>query len=96
MTNVSSARLGLLAIPANVATNPLTLTSSGEPTTTTYPQHNLSPAANTPYPGVAPSPAPLPPANSSTEPMPVLRGALSSPAQPLDLTSYGTPSALVN
>ena len=96
MTNVSSARLGLPAIPANVATNPLTLTSSDEPTTTTYPQHNLSPAANTPYPGVAPSPAPLPPANSSAEPMPVLRGALPSPAQPLDLTSYGTPSAPVN
>ena len=96
MTNVSSARLGLPAIPANVATNPLTLTSSDEPTTTTYPQHNLSPAANTPYPGVAPSPAPLPSANSSAEPMPVLRGALPSPAQPLDLTSYGTPSAPVN
>ena len=96
MTNVSSARLGLPAIPANVATNPLTLTSSDEPTTTTYPQHNLSPAANTPYPDVAPSPAPLPPANSSAEPMPVLRGALPSPAQPLDLTSYGTPSAPVN
>ena len=96
MTNVSSARLGLPAIPANVATNPLTLTSSDEPTTTTYPQHNLSPAANTPYPGVAPSPAPLPPANSSAEPMPVLRGALPSPAQPLDLTSYSTPSAPVN
>ena len=58
MTNVSSARLGLPAIPANVATNPLTLTSSDEPTTTTYPQHNLSPAANTPYPGVAPPPSP--------------------------------------
>ncbi|WP_314775303.1 murein L,D-transpeptidase family protein [Cardiobacterium hominis] len=96
MTNVSSARLGLPAAPANVATNPLTLTSSDEPTTTTYPQHNLPPAANAPYPGVAPSPAPLPPANSSAEPMPVLRGALPSPAQPLDLTSYGTPSAPVN
>ena len=96
MTNVSSARLGLPAIPANVATNPLTLTSSDEPTTTAYPQHNLPPAANAPYPGVAPSPAPLPPANSSAEPMPVLRGALPSPAQPLDLTSYGTPSAPVN
>ena len=96
MTNVSSARLGLPAIPANVATNPLTLNSSDEPTTTAYPQHNLPPAANAPYPGVAPSPAPLPPANSSAEPMPVLRGALPSPAQPLDLTSYGTPSAPVN
>ena len=96
MTNVSSARLGLPAAPANTATPPLTLTSSDEPATTAYPQHNLPPAANTPYPGVAPSPAPLPPANSSAEPMPVLRGALPSPAQPLDLTSYGTPSALVN
>ena len=96
MTNVSSARLGLPAIPANVATNPLTLNSSDEPTTTAYPQHNLPPAANAPYPGVAPSPAPLPPANSSAEPMPVLRGALPSPAQPLDFTSYGTPSAPVN
>ena len=96
MTNVSSARLGLPAIPANVATTPLTLTSSDEPATTAYPQHNLPPAANAPYPGVAPSPAPLPPANSSAEPMPVLRGALPSPAQPLDLTSYGTPSAPVN
>ena len=96
MTNVSSARLGLPAAPANTATPPLTLTSSDEPATTAYPQHNLPPAANTPSPGVAPSPAPLPPANSSAEPMPVLRGALPSPAQPLDLTSYGTPSALVN
>lgn len=96
MTNVSSARLGLPAAPANTATPPLTLTSSDEPATTAYPQHNLPPAANTPYPGVAPSPAPLPPANSSAEPMPVLRGALPSPAQPLDLTSYGTPSAPVN
>ena len=96
MTNVSSARLGLPAAPANTATPPLTLTSSDEPATTAYPQHNLPPAANAPYPGVAPSPAPLPPANSSAEPMPVLRGALPSPAQPLDLTSYGTPSAPVN
>ena len=96
MTNVSSARLGLPAAPANTATAPLTLTSSDEPATTAYPQHNLPPAANAPYPGVAPSPAPLPPANSSAEPMPVLRGALPSPAQPLDLTSYGTPSAPVN
>ena len=53
MTNVSSARLGLPAIPANVATNPLTLTSSDEPTTTAYPQHNLPPAANAPYPATA-------------------------------------------
>ena len=96
MTNVSSARLGLPAAPANTATPPLTLTSSDEPATTAYPQHNLPPVANAPYPGVAPSPAPLPPANSSAEPMPVLRGALPSPAQPLDLTSYGTPSAPVN
>ena len=97
MTNVSSARLGLPAAPANTATPPLTLTSSDEPATTASPQHNLPPAANAPYPGVAPSPAPLPPANSSAEPMPVLlRGALPSPAQPLDLTSYGTPSAPVN
>ena len=96
MTNVSSARLGLPAAPANTATPPLTLTSSDEPATTAYPQHNLPPAANAPYPGVAPSPAPLPPANSSAEPMPVLRGALPSPAQPLDLSSYGTPSAPVN
>lgn len=97
MTNVSSARLGLPAAPANTATPPLTLTSSDEPATTAYPQHNLPPAANAPYPGVAPSPAPLPPANSSAaEPMPVLRGALPSPAQPLDLTSYGTPSVPVN
>ena len=96
MTNVSSARLGLPAAPANTAPPPLTLTSSDEPATTAYPQHNLPPAANAPYPGVAPSPAPLPPANSSAEPMPVLRGALPSPAQPLDLTSYGTPSAPVN
>ncbi|WP_314912346.1 murein L,D-transpeptidase family protein [Cardiobacterium hominis] len=96
MTNVSSARLGLPAAPANTATAPLTLTSSDEPATTAYPQHNLPPAANAPYPGVAPSPAPLPPANSSAEPMPVLRGALPSPAQPLDLSSYGTPSAPVN
>lgn len=96
MTNVSSARLGLPAAPANTATNSLTLTSNDEPATTVYPQHNLPPAANTPYPGVAPSPAPLPPANSSAEPMPVLRGALPSPAQPLDLSSYGTPSAPVN
>ena len=81
MTNVSSARLGLPAIPANVATNPLTLTSSDEPTTTTYPQHNLSPAANTPYPGVAPAPGPPPPPPPHPPPQPRRPGGPAPPPQ---------------
>ena len=76
MTNVSSARLGLPAAPANTATPPLILTSSDEPATTAYPQHNLPPAANAPYPGVAPCPATARQQQRRTDARPAWRPAL--------------------
>ena len=87
---LDNSRLGL------PATNALTLTSTAEAAATPYPQHNLPPAANPAYPSTPPTPAPLPANDDNSEPMPVLRSALPSPAQPLDLSSYGTPSAPVN
>ena len=87
---LDNSRLGL------PATNALTLTSTAEAAATPYPQHNLPPAANPAYPSTPPTPAPLPANDDNSEPMPILRGALPVPAQPLDLSSYGTPSAPVN
>jgi len=60
------------------------------------PLDNQQPATIPAYPSAPPTAAPQPANYNDVEPMPVLRGALPSPAQPLDLSSYGTPSAPVN
>ena len=60
------------------------------------PLDNQQPATIPAYPSAPPTAAPQPTNYNDVEPMPVLRGALPSPAQPLDLSSYGTPSAPVN
>ena len=60
MTNVSSARLGLPAAPANTATPPLTLTSRDETATKAYPQPPAHPVPSSEYPIPRRSPLPCP------------------------------------
>ena len=73
-----------------------TSTASLESAFQTAASNSALPSPTAPLNNAPPTAAPQPANYNDVEPMPVLRGALPSPAQPLDLSSYGTPSAPVN
>lgn len=98
-TAASNSALPSPAAPLNNAPNSAAFAPTNAWQTATAqpaPLDNQQPATIPAYPSAPPTAAPQPANYNDVEPMPVLRGALPSPAQPLDLSSYGTPSAPVN